>query len=144
MVIKNCHNVKCIGKQHLIHFSKLCQILYLEMSSDVFYETCIQFGNTKLDDTDKFCKLRPTEKDLNNKFLKHSFNGENKLIDKLMISYFGRYGTSRRINNLCWFISFRFLLKRTVMSFNLIHIQVLRLVSKLHLKQDGAWKRKLC
>ena len=49
--------------------------------------------NTKLDNADKFCKLRPMIKDLNKFFLKHSFNGANKLIDESMIPYFGTHGS---------------------------------------------------
>ena len=55
--------------------------------------------NTELDNTDKFCKLRPMIKDLNNKFLKHSFNSENKSIEESMTPYFGTNGCRQRINN---------------------------------------------
>ena len=53
---------------------------------------------TKLDNTDKFCKLRPVIKDLNNKILKHSLNSQNKSIDESMIPYFGTHGSRQRIN----------------------------------------------
>ena len=39
--------------------------------------------------------------------------------------------------------SFGFFLKCTVMSFSLNDVRVLRLVSKLPPKQDGAWERKV-
>ena len=47
-------------------------------------------------------------KGLNNKFLKHSFNDENKSIDESMISYFGTHGSRPRINNKPICVGYKF------------------------------------
>ena len=64
--------------------------------------------NTKLDNTDKFCKLRLMIKDLSKIFLKHSFNGEDKPIDESMIPYFDTHGSRQRINNKPIRIAYKF------------------------------------
>ena len=64
--------------------------------------------NTKLNNADKFCKIRPMIKDLNNKFLKHSFNGENTSIDESMIPYFGIHGSRQRINSKPIHVGYKF------------------------------------
>ena len=64
--------------------------------------------NTKLGNADKFCKLQPMIKDLNNKFLKHSFNGKNKSVNESMIPYFGTHGSRQRINNKPIHVGFKF------------------------------------
>ena len=64
--------------------------------------------NAKLDNTNKFCKLRPMIMDLNNKYLKHSFNGENKSIDESMIPYFDTHGSRQRINNKSICVGYKF------------------------------------
>ena len=47
-------------------------------------------------------------KDLNNKFLKHSFNGENRSIDESMIPYFDTHGSRQRINNKSIRVGYKF------------------------------------
>ena len=37
--------------------------------------------------------------ELNKRFLKFTFNGENKSIDQSMISYYANHGSRQRINN---------------------------------------------
>ena len=94
----NCHNIECIGKQP----NKFVQAVSKSMSQNEFERILRNlhlYDNTKLVNTDKFCKLQPMIKDLNNKFLKHPFNSENKSINKSMIPYFDTHGSRQRINN---------------------------------------------
>ena len=62
-----------------------------------------------------------------------------------MIPSFGTHDGKQRINNKPIRVGYMFwvLLRQTVMSFSLNHMKVLRLVSQLPLKEDGAWERKL-
>ena len=56
------------------------------------------WSDEQLDKQDKFSKLRPLIKESNKRFLKFSFNGKNKFIDKSMIPYYGIHGTRQQIN----------------------------------------------
>ena len=75
---------------------------------DCILRNLLQCDNTKSDNIYKFCKLRPLIKDLNNKFLEHSFNGENKSIEESMIPYFGTHVSRQTINNKPIRVSYKF------------------------------------
>lgn len=70
-------------------------------------------NNTKTDKGDKFCKVRLVIKDLNEKVLKFSLNGENKSIDESMVFTSALMEVDREsiINQFVWVISFGFSLK---------------------------------
>ena len=55
--------------------------------------------NEQLDKYSNFSKLCPVINELNRRFLKFSFNGENKSIDESMIPYDGSHGRRQQINN---------------------------------------------
>ena len=42
-------------------------------------------GNEGINNSDKFCKVRPAIDNLSQKFLEHSFNGKNKSIDESVV-----------------------------------------------------------
>ena len=50
-------------------------------------------GNEQLEKQGKFSKLRPLINELNKRFIKYSFNGENKSIEESMIPYYGTHGS---------------------------------------------------
>jgi len=53
--------------------------------------------NNRLDENDKFSKIRPLITMLNNRFLMHAPHQEFHSIDKSMIPYFGRHGCKQFI-----------------------------------------------
>ena len=65
------------------------------MRRDKFEAIFINFylaGNICLDEENKFAKLRPLKKLLNQKFQCHSPNEEFYSFDESMCEYYGRYG----------------------------------------------------
>ena len=104
------------------------------------------FENTKLDNNDKFCKIRPMINDLNKKIWSiHSVVKRNQSTSQWYHNLSYMVADKEQITSrFVLVISFGSLLKPAVMSFSLNPIRLLKLVNKLPLKQDRSWEEKLC